>query len=221
MDIPATTRHGLLFLNGEIAPEALEDLDRRGISTILAADGGFHHAMHLGFIPDVVVGDFDSIAPAERDSHPGIEWLHRPDQDMNDFEKALIAAEERGITHLTVLGIAGGRLDHTLTNLSVVARFDRKIHLDIRHGRARIFPVRGSWEFRGEPGQLLSLAPLGEAVGVHTRGLRYPLKGETLAPGIREGLSNVIEDGEVGISLKSGLLLVFLFPPESRESSPA
>jgi len=68
---------------------------------------------------------------------------------------------------------------------------------------------RAHLELHGAAGDLLSLLPIGgDAVGITTRGLAYPLHDETLAMGQARGVSNVFEGVTADIGLRAGLLLV-------------
>lgn len=210
---------GILIANGTVTAAEVGRLDLGRKVLVVAADGGALSALEHGISPDIVVGDFDSIGETDRDRFGDCEWLHRPEQDSNDLEKALIVCRERGIRRLTVLGATGGRLDHTLTNLSVLARYDCVFELTVLDRYGRLFLVRERWTHAGRPGQTISLMPLGRVEGVRTEGLRWELDDATLAVGEREGLSNVMEGDAVTISIRSGLLAVMVVRGDDPESS--
>ena len=157
-------------------------------------------------------GDFDSISPA------GLEALeragtrierHPPTKDATDLDLALGAAVALAPRRILVVGGAGGRLDHLLGELSLLASdVYAEIEVDALVGRATINVVRRERVLAGETGELISLLPLhGPAVGVTTEGLVYALRGETLLPGSSRGISNVFAEPEARISLGSGVLL--------------
>ncbi len=208
-------KHGLLFLNGEVTEKEISFVQSRKFTHIIAADGGTFNALKWGFTPDVVVGDLDSIDDAVRLRLPETTFEHRPSQELNDFEKALQYCSEIGITHLTILGIAGKRLDHTLNNLSVLARYDQKFHTRIYDPYAQIYLLRDAITIQGVPGQLVSLIPVGEVNGIVTEGLAFPLNHERLAFGVREGLSNYLTKDTAHIRIENGLLFVFVHYVES------
>ena len=108
-----------------------------------------------------------------------------------------------------MVGGGGGRLDHLLGELSLLASDAyAAIEVDAVLGRATINVVRRKRSLAGRPGELVSLLPLhGPAVGVRTEGLVYPLHGETLAPGSSRGISNVFAEPEARVSLEGGVLL--------------
>ena len=179
---------------------------------VIAADRGADHALAAGLQVEVAVGDFDSISPA------GLEALeragtrierHPPTKDATDLELALDAAVALAPRRILVVGGAGGRLDHLLGELSLLASdVYAEIEVDALVGRATINVVRRERVLAGETGELISLLPLhGPAVGVTTEGLVYALRGETLLPGSSRGISNVFAEPEARIVLESGVLV--------------
>ncbi len=183
---------------------------------VVAADSGVHLADGLGLHVDCVVGDMDSADPAAVDAaeRAGATIERHPaEKDATDLELALLAAQRRGVTHVVIVGGAGGRLDHFLANVALLAspRF-ADLRLEVRVDDARVVVVRGgepSVQIDGSPGDLVTLLPAGGAArGVATKGLQYPLHGEDLPLGTTRGVSNVIVDGPASVGLDDGVLLV-------------
>jgi thiamine pyrophosphokinase len=187
---------------------------------VVAADGGARLARDLGLAIDLWVGDGDSLRGDELDElrAAGVPIELVPaDKDESDTELAVLAAVARGATDVTILGGLGGpRVDHALANVTLLAhpalagRTSR-----ILSDRARVMLLSGaaSFELRGEAGDLVSLLPLGgDAEGVTTENLRFPLADERLEAGRARGLSNVRLAGVARVSLKKGRLLVVETP---------
>lgn len=201
----------LVFANGEIddlvAPDCAD-----GVDLILCANGGTHHARVLGLRPHVVIGDLDSLSQelcAELKA-AGTEFVSfSRAKDETDLELALLYAVDRGAKQIVVLGARGGRVDHELGNFLLLAHPGLQgTDVRVRSGRQEIVLVRSEAGFRGSPGDLLSLLPIGgDAYGIETRGLAYPLNGETLYFGPARGVSNVFTTQEPIVRLRSGLLL--------------
>lgn len=199
----------MLFLNGEITSREIGKIRPEQFDLILAADGGAKKALAWQFSPRYVVGDLDSVTKEVRKKLPNAQFMHRPSQELNDLEKALQFCREKNVSQLTILGIGGGRLDHTLNNFSVLCRYDTFFDLQIYDAHSQIFLVRDKWKYEGEINQLISLIPLGKVEGVKTGGLAFPLNDEPLHFGVREGLSNYILCSPVSVSVRHGVLLVF------------
>jgi thiamine pyrophosphokinase len=181
-------------------------------SFVIAADAGADHALALDQRIDLAVGDFDSIsagglATLER---TGVRLERHPvDKDATDLELALDAAAALRPRRIVVVGGAGGRLDHLLGELSLLAAAAyRDVEIDALLGRATVHVVHRERVFAGRAGEVISLlACHGPAHGVTTDGLAYPLRGETLQPGSTRGLSNVFAVSQARVALAGGVLL--------------
>lgn len=175
---------------------------------VIAADGGLELARELGLRVDLAVGDFDSISAEMLETVGQIE-RHPEEKDASDLELALAAAARVETERILVLGGVGGRLDHLLGALLLLAAdVYSDLQVDAQLGTAAVHVVRGERVLAGEPGELISLfAVHGRATGIVTEGLVYPLRGEALEPGSSRGLSNVFAAPEARIGLETGVLL--------------
>ncbi|CAN5252088.1 thiamine diphosphokinase [soil metagenome] len=190
----------------------------RPVDLIVAADGGARKAELLGLLPDVVIGDMDSLAPEQLLALEGrgVEIQRHPRaKNESDTELAVLEAVRRGATEVVVLGALGGsRFEHTLANvllLTLPQLAGREVMLVDGPTTVRVLGVAGPdrLELRGTPGDLVSLLPLTEVVhGVTTTGLTYPLAGETLRQGSARGVSNVFLGPECAVSTTAGRLAV-------------
>lgn len=215
--------HALVYIGGGDCAPFDPDLDpdaALGEVLVVAADSGCDLALAHGRRVDAVVGDLDSISDAAlaavRASGGTVE-RHDPDKDRTDFELALMHASARGVRQVTVVGGDGGRLDHLLCNVAVLAS-PRWSHLRVsaRLGDARLHVLHGPGELTlsGRPGSTMTLAAVhGSAVGVRCRGLAYPLDDATLSPDVALGCSNVLVGTEATVAVRSGTVLVIV--PES------
>jgi thiamine pyrophosphokinase len=180
-----------------------------GAKCIVCADGGANTAARLGIRPDAIVGDCDSLSPATRRKFRNAEILYRPSQYSTDLEKAFDYCLEKHIRSIVVLGATGKRLDHTLSNMSIIRKYHDRLSIRCIDQYGESFLVTKKNTFTAVVGQIVSLVPLGKCRGVTTDGLRYPLTHETLEVGIREGQSNVATKRRVNISVNHGTLLVY------------
>lgn len=177
-------------------------------ATVIAADGGASLAQELGLEVDLVVGDFDSISAETLAGIPRVE-RHPVDKDASDLELALAAAQRLAPERILVVGGGGGRVDHLLGGLLLLAaEAYADIQVDAQFGPAAVHVVRRQRDLHGEPGEPISLfAVHGPASGIVTDGLAYPLRGETLGPGSTRGLSNVFAAAEARVAVGHGVLL--------------
>jgi thiamine pyrophosphokinase len=214
-----TAGHALILADGDAPSPAA--LDRawpgwdEGIDLIIAADGGARHAASLGRTIDLWVGDGDSLGAdgVEALRAAGIPVELAPvDKDESDTELAIVAAAGAGAGRITIVGALGGtRADHGLANVWLLAHpalGRRAVRLIDDRARIRLLST-GRHDLGGRIGDLVSLLPFaGDADGLTTRGLRYPLLDEPLRTGSSRGLSNVREAIDAGIDVRTGMVLV-------------
>ncbi len=180
---------------------------------VIAADSGLQHAVALGLDVDLVVGDLDSVdTNALADLDVAVE-RHPADKDATDLELALAAARDRGARRVVVLGGAGGRIDHLLGNALLLGSAEwAGMEVEWRAAGSRALVVRGAGRLEGEPGDLVSLLPLGGPAVVTTGGLRWSLDAETLSPGTTRGISNEMTGRAAAVSVHSGTVLLIHTP---------
>ena len=208
----------IIFANGALAhPHAARALIGPG-DRLIAADGGAAHCLALGLTPHLVIGDFDSIAPADLDAlqRAGAQLVRHPARkDQTDLGLALETAVREGATDVTILGGLGGRWDQTLANLLLpTLPWLAQARVEIADGQQIIRYLRGPGQMalNGHPGDTLSLIALGAgAQGITTTGLEYPLTGGSLQPGSTLGISNTFTGPQATITLDSGLLIILSF----------
>ncbi|MEO8510772.1 MAG: thiamine diphosphokinase [Chloroflexota bacterium] len=183
---------------------------------VVAADGGAQSAERHGRRADLVVGDLDSIDPdlLERLRAAGVPIERHPaDKEASDAELAIERARALGAQRIVLLGATGGeRLDHELANLLLVAD-PRYAGLDLRlvRGVSTVRALHGGamLDLEAGIGDVITLLPVaGDAMGVHTDGLAWPLDGETLTFGRSRGLSNAVVATPASVQLEQGTLLV-------------
>lgn len=172
-------------------------------------DSGLYHRDRLGAAPDLIIGDFDS--------HPypdlPVETITLPTvKDDTDTVSALKLALLRGFEDFLLLGVTGGRLDHTLGNLSMLLRLDTlgktgKIADDcsemeiVSGGRSALIPDTFAFF------SLLNIS--GTARGIRVRNAKYPLENAEISCDYQYGVSNEVLPGRsASVSLDEGRLLL-------------
>ena len=217
------SRHAVLVGDGDVPSRAALDAAWPGwdadVALIVAADGGAAKAPLAGLRPDLLVGDADSLdaagLAAVRAAAIPVELVPAA-KDESDMELAILAAQARGATRITVLGALGGpRFDHALANAWLLAHpalAGRAVVLLDATTRIRLLDATGgpaAAELIGRAGDLVSLFAFGaDAEGVSTAGLAYALHDELLPVGPARGLSNVRSGPTARVVLRAGRLLV-------------
>lgn len=202
----------IVFANGDFVPSANLDKILAAADLFIAADGGAQHCRALGLRPDAIIGDLDSLEADTRTDWElqGVHILSYPtEKDQTDLELALLHAKNAGAQKIIVLGALGRRWDHSIANLllAVHPQFDGQEILYL-HGDQRLLVIEDKAHLAATVGERVSLLPLsGDALGVVTRGLKYPLTGETLVFGSSRGVSNVVVSENPEIEVQTGILL--------------
>jgi thiamine pyrophosphokinase len=242
----------VIIANG--TPPAQRDIVRwlRNNDLLMCADGGAKAALALGLSPQHVIGDFDSLTKDELSAlQQRGATLHRhpTHKDETDLELALLLAMNLFTTENTespelkrdkssvasvssmvnqneiiVLGALGGRIDHELANMLLLAMPALKgAHVVLAHGDQRLFAIdardgKATAQLHGHAGDTVSLLPFdGDANGITTAGLEYPLRDESLFVGPARGVSNVMLADEASVSLRAGMLLCVVTEGEIRD----
>ena len=208
----------VIIANGTPPEEAtvrrwLQPGDDSTRALLICADGGARAALALGFTPEVVVGDLDSLDGTMQAQLKAMGCrlvIYPAAKDWTDLELALKLAVQEGAAEIVILGALGGRLDQGLANILLLLLPElRHVSTRIVDERQELFVVRDQAEIVGQPGDVVSLIPLGgDAEGVVTEGLLYPLRDEPLLSGPARGVSNTLTESVARVTLGSGTLLI-------------
>ena len=201
----------VVLCNGPQPPDELLRYWLGGAEIFVCADAGGHPYDHLPRQPDIVIGDFDSLAGRILDGRSGPRLLQVDDQYTTDSEKALLYLIDNEVEEVVLLGATGWRLDHTLFNCTLLERYAAQLRICIAGHRAdtvRLGPgARISWLLPTRT--RFSLLPLnGPTTGVTLEGAYYPLLDETLTVGGPALLSNEVTMSPLLISVGKGSMLV-------------
>ncbi len=179
----------------------------------ICCDSGLKHREGLGIVPDLIVGDFDSHENPRLD----IETIVLPrEKDDTDTAFAVKEALKRGFEDFLFLGVIGGRLDHTLANISLLLMLDsegkRAMALDDL-SEMEIVSNRAAY-IKDEYPYFSLLNVSGRAGGITIRGAKYPLTDGEITCEYQYGVSNEVLPGMTAeVAVKEGrLLLVRVLP---------
>lgn len=177
---------------------------------VIAADGGARHCIKLGIKPDLIIGDMDSIDSVTESTLAGVEKISLPQgKNSTDTECAINEALRRSFSQVTILGGLGGRIDHTMGNLALTAKYAGKVALVTKDGLLLGLGASHECKLRGSIGSIVSIFSWGEGAKVQTRGLKYPINNELLENGSR-GISNEISESSTSIYVITGTILLFI-----------
>lgn len=176
-------------------------------SYIIAADGGFSYLSEMGIIPDMVIGDFDSLGKIP--DHENIIKLPVK-KDDTDIMSAVKFALEKDFDEIHIYGATGGnRFDHTLANIQTLQFIAKNgatgfiIDKDFIMMSFSEKTVSFDESFKGT----ISLFAFSEkAEGVSIKGLLYEGENLSLSPDFPLGVSNSFKGETAEISAKNGIL---------------
>lgn len=204
------SRHwALVVCNGE--PPRRSTLRRLAAraAMVVAADGGANLCRQHGVVPDVIIGDLDSVTRETLRRFPGSLQLRVKRQDNTDLEKALDFLTANRVPEVVIVGADGRRIDFTLGNLSVLWRYRGSMSVIVAGDDWYAMPVRAQMSVEAPAGTIVSLIPNGKASGITLTGFRYPLRNATMRVG-EIGVSNVVRRRPARVSVRSGSLLVIV-----------
>jgi len=211
--------HKLVFIiaGGQIQdPGFLKSRIEEKSPTLICADGGARHVHAIGLIPQVIVGDMDSLSPRllqEFIDKGTVIRRYPAGKDETDTELAFEAAINLQASEIWVFGALGYRLDHTLANLSLLLKGEEQgVRVVLLDEWCEVFLVAGTCTLEGPIGQTVSLLPFfGAATGVFLTGFEYPLHGKTMSMASPVGISNRLSAIRGTITVGSGRLVVIRY----------
>lgn len=180
---------------------------------IICVDGGAKHVRSFGLVPNVLIGDLDSISEEDLEYFKNLNvkiMKYQPEKDLTDTEIAVDYAIESGYTELTIIGGIGTRIDHSLGNIFLLKKMlDRGIKGLIVNEQNEIRLTNDKISIMREEDTKISLLPLTNVVeGITTKGLYYKLNNEDIEMGSNRGISNEFSAETAEVTIKNGILIV-------------
>jgi thiamine pyrophosphokinase len=201
----------LIIANGESCSSELLGQLLEWSPIVVVLDAAIERVTTLNIKVDVLLGDFDRDFDAafyKETQHP-LEIIHTPDQNKTDLEKAFDYLIARKIPAANVVWATGCRADHTLSNLTVVAKYRDLIKIVIFDDYSKAFLLPRNFKKWYTKNTIISLVPIGTVTGISTENLFYAMHNKTLKLGYEIGTSNhVAENGLVTIAHIEGDLLL-------------
>lgn len=179
----------------------------------ICCDSGLKHREKLGIIPNLIVGDFDSY----KNPHMDVETIILPcEKDDTDTVFAVKEALSRGFQDFLLVGVIGGRLDHTLGNVSLLLMLDAQgkeaMALDDFSEMQIVSDQPAQIENRYAYFSLLNIS--GTAQGITIKNAKYPLAEAEISCEYQYGISNEVLPGKYAVvTVKQGRLLLIKVLP--------
>ncbi|NGZ74504.1 thiamine diphosphokinase [Saccharibacillus alkalitolerans] len=203
----------VIIVSGGLWSDEYLDYIRPG-DLLIGADRGALMLIDRGLRPDIAVGDFDSVSPGDieriRSGSGRIDSCDPVDKNYTDTELAFELALNERPAEIVMLGVTGGRMDHTLANVQLLMRALRhQVVCSIRDYNNYIQLTGSQLTVEDQGFTYVSLIPATmEVSGVTLEGFEYPLQNATLRQGQSLAVSNKLTGLTGTVSIESGLLFV-------------
>ena len=168
-----------VILNGQMPTDDTIINQITNSDYIIAVDGSANKLFDLEIIPDVIIGDLDSL---QNIKNKDIELVETPDQNKTDFRKTLEWCIEKNILNISIFGISGESEDHFIGNYYTLSDFSEKISWKAFTDFSVISPCMGNKKFESFKGQKVSLFCMKGSSTVNSENLEYPLQSYHLKP---------------------------------------
>lgn len=198
-----------LIANGAIENySVIAELIRKH-ACVIAVDGGLVHCDRMGIVPDMIIGDLDSVEPELLSKYSTVAIRNFPiDKDETDLELALQSVFTPTVEKITLFGALAKRSDHALSNLHLIRRYPQKVYIETEN--ELIFAFDGPIVIPCHKGQTISFIQLGDPVsGVTSKGLKWEMNNATFNKYFFS-ISNICLKNPVEITLSCGDLLCCL-----------
>ncbi len=193
-----------IYTGGKIYKEGITEHPKAD-DLCIAADSGYANALALGEKPKILLGDFDSY---KGNLPNGAEIIKVPaEKNFTDTQLAVSEALKRGADDVIIIGGLGGRLDHTLSNLSILDELTKnRVHCVMADGQNRVHYLNSTSTLipRSQYKYVSILAISEKLKGVSIEGCKYPLDNATLLRSEQYAVSNEILGNCALISVRRG-----------------
>ncbi len=186
-----------LFGNGPSPTHPIVKDRLKSINTFFCVDGGADKLITIGYTPDVILGDLDSINEEKRIYNSAI--VHLEDQSKNDLEKSMSWCVNQGIERLELFGFSNGRDDHHLASLFIMKDFSNKVKMKMYTDNSIIFCINEHSTFSSKANQIVSIFTFNKKTIITTTGLKYKLKNSPLTSP-SQGISNLATGSSFSVS---------------------
>lgn len=184
---------------------------------VICADGGLDKAQDYGIMPDIIIGDFDSVdlSLLKQYELQNIRTLKFPaEKDFTDMELAIEHAISKGYKNITLIGASGSRLDHTLGNITLMEKYYKDgVHITIidNNNEIKIISDNSELIIKFKQSIYISMIPVTDEIqGLSMEGFKYPLKDVEVKRGSTLLISNQIISSQGIIRLKKGTAILFI-----------
>ena len=180
---------------------------------VICADGGLDIALKADIIPDILIGDFDSMPEKRLKQCENIRTVVLPvEKDDTDTVFCIRYGIEQGYQNFLLLGVTGGRFDHTYANLHLLKYLSkRNCQGMIADEHTQIFYTESQFVLKNEKGKTVSILPFGcESATVSLSGFKYEAEHLIMCADFPIGTSNIVTSDNGKIVVHQGGVLIIV-----------
>ena len=175
---------------------------------VIAADSGLLRVLEAGYIPDVVIGDFDSVSLDQ--VAPETTAIVDLKQDDTDCSKLLKYVKDQGYANVTLICAEGDLTDHFLDTVHCAVRTDVDVVIGLERGIAHVLTGPTSRRISTAPGKRVSMLPLETVTNSSLSGVEWAFSGESLSVRGFTSISNIATESELQVSFDEGSAYLFV-----------
>jgi len=207
----------IVLANGDFPSHPLPLFLLEQANTIICCDGAAKKLLDSGKEPHYITGDMDSLSPQLYERFKQ-SIIHSSCQETNDLTKAVRLCIQKGYKHIQILGATGGREDHTIANISLLADYAQSLQVEMITDQGIFIPILKNATISTLSGMQISIFSLDPDIMLQADGLRYPVSNVRFDSWWKGSL-NEATGARCSFRFKTGRLLVFLHHPESMYQS--
>ena len=175
---------------------------------VIAADGGMLRVLETGYVPDVVIGDFDSMSIEL--VGPNTQTIVDRQQDNTDCAKLLSYVTSQGYSNVTLICAEGDLSDHFLDTVHCSVRADIDVWIGLERGIAHILKGPAQKTIPATPGNRVSMLPLESIKSASLSGVQWNFSNQALSVRGFTSISNKATHSELQITLEDGSAYLFI-----------
>ena len=175
---------------------------------VIAADAGLKYLEEERIVPDMVVGDFDTLKYVP--DHPNVIAL-KPEKDFTDTWEAVRQGRIKGYEEFHIYCGLGGRIEHSIANIQLLSDLASKGFKGYLYDKNSVLTCihNGEMNFGPEKKGYISVFSLtDESYDVSIEGLKYQVSGYTLKSTFPLGVSNEFTGNASSVRVGEGILLL-------------
>jgi len=197
----------IILANGAFPTHSVPLNKLKNITPKICCDGAVNSLEKIGLVPDIIIGDIDSIEGELKEKYKNkIIKLDR--QSDSDLEKSLKYCLDKNILDLVCIGISGLCEDHLMANLFLLWNYCNELNIKIYTDFGLITFVKNRAELISFQGQIVSLFSMDPKLKISTNNLKYKINNKPLKY-LYKGCSNESISNSITIECGGGNLMIF------------